>query len=214
MTVLSLVSIPPLSPPSCMQSPPEQEELKKGRGQLTLSSPPTLAAHKWFLFMKQRFPGIAGSICSSYDAPANATLSEWLDYYPDNWVTRTLLGSRYLYGKDLPLGEAELQQAKNRLEAFTTVLVLEELDLGLRVLGEVLGWEEREGEETEMAAGAPQANVARGGRTDSTRELDDLTWQKAASTIRLDLEVYEHARALFARQAERLGLANATDLAR
>ncbi|QDZ25091.1 hypothetical protein HOP50_15g76370 [Chloropicon primus] len=156
-----------------------------------------VSAHKWWQFMTERFPGSLGSICSTYSAPTNSTLSVWIDYYPDNWVTRSLLGQRKLHNYHKPLTLEDLERAKNRLEAFAAVLVLEEYDLSLKVVEELFGWSNR-GTRTEV-------NVSPGGRSDSNRELDDLTRQKVASTIQLDLQLYQHAHDLFWKQASQLG---------
>lgn len=161
-----------------------------------------VSAHKWWRFMAQRFPGAgaAASICSAYVAPANATLSEWIDYYPDNWVTRSLLGAHYLYNFKTPLTLMDLERAKNRVDAFSAVLILEEYDLSMRVVRALFEWSEKTG------ASEVAANVSPAGRSDGLRDLDDLTRQKVGSRIQLDLLLYQYAHRVFLRHANQLGL--------
>ena len=157
-----------------------------------------VSAYKWWKFMVDRFPGTRGSICSTYTAPANATLSEWIDYYPDNWVTRSLLGAHYLYNFKSPLGWWDLQGAMNRLESFSAVLILEEYETSMLLMQELFGW-------SKTGSGV-EVNVSPGGRSNSGEELDDLTRLKISKTIQHDLPLYEFAHSLFWRHARQLGV--------
>jgi hypothetical protein len=157
-----------------------------------------VSAYKWWKFMKSRFPGTSGAICSAYEAPANATLSEWIDYYPDNWLTRSLVGSHALYNhKHQAVSSNDLEAAKNRLGAFSSVLILEEYDTSMLVLQRLFGW-------TQDTGGYLAVNVSPSGRSNSAEELDDLTRQKIAGTIHLDLQLYNFALNLFKQQVDQM----------
>ena len=165
-----------------------------------------VSAYKWWKFMKSRFPGTSGAICSAYDAPENATLSEWIDYYPDNWMTRSLLGSHSLYNhKYQALSWGDLQGAKNRLGAFSAVLILEEYETSMLVMQRMFGW-------TQDTEGYLAVNVSPTGRSNSAEDLDDLTREKIGRTIHLDLQLYNFALSLFLEQVDQLKIPRPADL--
>ena len=85
-----------------------------------------LSAYKWWRFMKVRFPQAKAAMCQAYDddaiagGGANATFEGWLLAYPDNWMTRALLGSHFLYNHaSLPLRLEHLRRAQMRLQVRT-----------------------------------------------------------------------------------------------
>ncbi len=120
---------------------------------------------------------------------------------------------RNSYNHKVPLrGEADLQSAKNRLGAFSAVLILEEFDTSMGLMHALFGWQERRGgggEGGSEGGRATEANVSPGGRTNSAEELDDLTRAKVSRTIQYDLRLYEFAHALFWQHARQVGLAPA-----
>lgn len=132
--------------------------------------------------------------------PANATLIEWLEASPDNWMTRELLGRTALYSwRRRPLTAADLAAAQARLHLFSAVLILEQPASSMAAMRALFGWREtgwdahRAGSRLAGAAAAAQLAPA---------ELETLRRRNE-----WDLRLYEYARRLHAAQAAERGWA-------
>jgi hypothetical protein len=55
----------------------------------------TLSAFRWWVRMVRRFPATP-AVCGAYSCAANATLGDWLDCQPDNWMVRRQLARQPL----------------------------------------------------------------------------------------------------------------------
>ena len=113
-----------------------------------------LSSYRWWQFMARPgggWPAELWSECRAYVAPANASLAAWLEAYPDNWVTRELVGRSALYGaygssllegggQRRPLGQADLHLAKQRLHYFAAVLLLEDWPGSMALMQQLFGW--------------------------------------------------------------------------
>jgi len=68
------------------------------------------------------------------------TLLNWINHVPDNWMTRQICG-RYCFG--VPRGQLNIShvtRARDMLENFDAVLVVEALDESISLLKHALGW--------------------------------------------------------------------------
>ena len=134
--------------------------------------------------------------CRAYSAPANATLAQWLEQYPDNWMTRTFVGWEALYGRR-PLAEADLLVAQQRLHYFAAVLLLEQPGSSMRLMQKVFGW--RQVGWAEHRAGSQHGS-------DAAAELEAPLLQRLRQRNELDLRLYQYAERLHAQQLQREGL--------
>lgn len=105
----------------------------------------TLSSYKWWKFMVQAMPH-SPTECRAYAAPTNASLEQWLDTYPDNWMTREFAGMDVLYkktqqGKPKPLFQEDILRAKQRLHYFAVVLILEKWKNSMMLMKNVFGWD-------------------------------------------------------------------------
>lgn len=144
-------------------------------------------------------PNLLAAECQAYSAPANATIEEWVTlHYPDNWMTRELLGRSALYGwRRRHLQEADLKAAQARLHLFSAVLLLEAPDSSLALLRRRFGWRH--------ADGAAWAAARTGSRADSRAEGELAGQPEVLAALRrrnaLDERLYEYAARLHAAQA-------------
>ena len=147
--------------------------------------------------------------CRAYNAPPNATLGQWLAAYPSSWMTRELVGRTALYrgGGHLPLTHADLRLAQQRLHYFAAVLLLERPESSMRLLQAAFGW--REVGWSKHRAGSRLS----GGNSTAAAELAAAgVLQEVQRRHALDLELYEYAEALHAKQLHSWGLAASADI--
>jgi len=177
-----------------------------------------LSSYKWWKFMVHRFPANTGSICSTYkvvddqgNTNYNASLWEWVQSYPDNWVTRSLLGARYLYNHSKhPLKPSHVVEAKNRLQAFSAVLVLEEFERSMELMERVFEWPNVDkhkarnvnpggpsSAEDELKRGLAMHNGSDGG----PRLIEEILERNL-----YDMEVYEYGKKLFWQHLDQLNI--------
>ena len=134
--------------------------------------------------------------CRAYSAPANATLAQWVELYPDNWMTRTCVGREALYG-GRPLTEADLVVAQQRMHYFAAVLLLGQPGSSMRLMQRVLGW--RQVGWAEHRAGSQHGS-------DASAELEAPLLQRLRQRNDMDLRLYQYAERLHAQQLQREGL--------
>lgn len=125
--------------------------------------------------------------CHAYQAPPNATLEAWLNSYPDNWMTRELVGLRSLYPPHRPLTAADLHLAKQRLHLFSAVLLLERPESSMALMRRLFGWQDTRW--TEERAGSRHSSNA-------TAELEGPVLQRILRLNQLDERLYEYAEVL------------------
>lgn len=105
----------------------------------------TLSAYHWWQYMMEVMPE-APTECDLYTIPdKNVSLKEWLQAYPDNWMTREFAGISTLFYKDkkevvFDLSEADLMKAKQRLHYFSAILLVEKPVSSQLLLERVFGW--------------------------------------------------------------------------
>ena len=161
----------------------------------------TLSAYKWFRRLGSQFPGINPAICRAYSVGAAASLEEWLEAYPADWMTRTMLGQAWLQEHaERTITAEDFEVAKRRLEGFESVLVSDSLLEGMEVLEAVFGLT---GLRTGMAGAERSgsgANVARGGRTNAREELRPEVLQKLERNNMWDSQLHAHGTRLFQAQ--------------
>lgn len=157
----------------------------------------TLSSYRWWEFLAQRFkdkPKVRTALCGAYEAPpVGATLQEWLRVYPDNWMVRTLCGRSVLMDSTVTITEEHLKAAKARLNQFSIVMVLEEMENSMSLLASSLGWKN-------VDARALQSNVM--SNTSAREELasqPDLLHVLQAKN-EMDLKLYRYGLELFHRQ--------------
>lgn len=141
-------------------------------------------------------PALPAAECRAYSAPPNATLAQWLDAYPDNWMTRTFVGREALYGRR-PLTEADLLVAQQRLHYCAALLLLEQPGSSMRLMQRVFGWRQV-GWEGHRAGSQHGSNAA--------AELEAPLLQRLRQRNELDLQLYQYAERLHAEQVQREGL--------
>ena len=105
-----------------------------------------LSSYHWWQYMMDAMPE-APTECEAYWVPYNSSLEQWLQQYPDNWVTREFAGMSALYDRDsygrmVPLRVADVQRAKQRLHYFAAVLIMEKQETSQFLLENVFGWRE------------------------------------------------------------------------
>lgn len=143
-----------------------------------------------------RKPRWCAAECRAYSAPASASLEQWLEAYPANWMTRELVGRTALYQRR-KLTEADLLLAKRRLHYFAAVLLLEAPRSSMALMQRLFGWREV-GWEAARAGSRHDSNA--------TAELPPQLLQRLRQRNQLDMRLYDYAVALHAAQLLRAGL--------
>ena len=149
-----------------------------------------LSSYRWWQFMLTAMPH-SPTECRAYWAPANATFQHWLRRYPDNWMTRELAGTSALYKRDLkglpaPLTTTEVERAKQRLNYFAAVLVMERMDSSQQLLKGRFGW--KDVDLMGHRAGSTRNSSA---EVELAMQPEVLTQLREAN--KYDLELYEYA---------------------
>ena len=164
----------------------------------------TLSAYKWFGRLGSQFPGINPSICRAYSiegAAGSVSLEDWLEAYPSDWMTRTMLGQSWVqeHAKKA-IGASEFEAAKRRLELFNAVLISESLEEGMEVLEELFGLTGLSRAISRTSRSGAGANVSKGGRTNAQEELAPEILDRLRQKNVWDQKLYEHAQMLFETQ--------------
>ena len=187
---------------------PDSLDLDLGYPMVTALRDPvdrTLSAYKWFKRLGSQFPGINPSICRAYfieGAAGSVSLEDWLETYPSDWMTRTMLGQRWVqeHAKKA-IGASEFEVAKRRLEVYNAVLLSESLEEGMEVLEELFGLSGLSRAISRTSRSGSGANVSRGGRTNAQEELAPEILNKLKQKNVWDQRLYEHAQMLFQSQS-------------
>lgn len=144
----------------------------------------------------------AAAECHAYSAPRNASLEEWIEAFPDNWVTRELLGRSVLYDwRRRPLALSDLVAAQIRLHAFAAVLLLERPGSSMALMQRAFGWKHVGWDE--RRAGSKRDSHAEA-------ELPPPLLERLRQRHALDLRLYEYAQTLHAAQAQAWGVDSGT----
>lgn len=132
--------------------------------------------------------------CHAYAVPPNATLEEWAQHSPDNWVTRELVGRSALYDwRRRPLTPADLDTAKRRLHAFAAVLLLERPASSMALLRARFGWTQL-GWDEHRAGSRAESNAA--------AELAPAAMARLRARHEWDLQLHAYAQALHEAQVQ------------
>lgn len=165
----------------------------------------TLSSFHWWGALKEAWGADSRltRICQCYAAPHNATLDEWIEAFPSDFQTRSLLGRRYLYSR-APLTAEDFADAVERLRYFSAVLLLERFDESLELLRRRLGW--RGVGDGDEAPSQVRAGSRRGTRAED--ELQDRPHLLARLMERhvWDRALYDEAVRLFERQLHEEGV--------
>mmetsp|Transcript_13089 Transcript_13089/g.47770 ORF Transcript_13089/g.47770 Transcript_13089/m.47770 type:complete len:515 (+) Transcript_13089:1092-2636(+) len=148
--------------------------------------------------------------CHLYEQRANASLVEWLEAYPDNFMTRAFCGGSVMYDvPHLQLNESHLECAKRRLATFAPILILERPER-LQLMQESLGWRTRDVWQNAMLTpGGSDPRQTKPGDVESSSALASLTEEELKMlrrTHQLDMRLYKYATDLFEQQLEFYGI--------
>lgn len=157
----------------------------------------TLSSYRWWQFLADRFrdkPKVRTALCDAYQSPdPDASLHDWLEVYPDNWMVRVLCGRSVLMDKSIIITEMHLKAAKARLNQFSLVMVLEEMESSMTLLSSTLGWADVDAEALRAnVMSNTSARIALANEPDLLKEL--------TSKNEMDLELYKYGQELFRRQ--------------
>lgn len=157
----------------------------------------TLSSYRWWQFLADRFrdkPKVRTALCDAYQSPhPDASLQEWLEVYPDNWMVRVLCGRAVLMDKSIRITEKHLTAAKARLNQFSLVMVLEDMESSMKLLSSTLDWADVDAEA--LRANVMSNSSARIALADEPEILEELV-----SRNKMDLELYKYGQELFRRQ--------------
>jgi len=149
-----------------------------------------LSSFRWFQYMTQAMPH-SPTECHAYQAPANATLQEWLHMYPDNWMTRELAGTKVLFRRDAhgfpaPLTSEDLATAKQRLRMFSAVLIMERWDSSMKLMEQLFHWKD-----------VDYIGHRAGSRRDTAAEVELVGQPEVLKILRdrnrMDIDLYQYA---------------------
>jgi hypothetical protein len=147
-----------------------------------------LSSYQWFRFMITAMPH-SPTECRAYYAPSNATFEEWLDWYPDNWMTRELAGNEALYrknsqGRPGALTADDILKAKQRLHYFAAILIMERPEESELLLKNLFGWKV-------VDLDSHRAGSIR--NSSAEKELDSAVFQKVYAMNTHDIDIYNYA---------------------
>jgi hypothetical protein len=148
-----------------------------------------LSAYRWWQFMATAMPHSPSECHAYWVTPTNATFQQWLNVYPDNWMTRELAGNEALYRKDAqgrpgPLTPADVLKAKQRLHYFAAVLIMERPEESQLLLENVFGWKD-------VDLDGNRAGSIR--NSSAGKELSGKVFQRLKELNKYDAEIYEYA---------------------
>eukprot|EP01138_Halocafeteria_seosinensis_P014735 gb/GECG01015042.1/.p1 GENE.gb/GECG01015042.1/~~gb/GECG01015042.1/.p1 ORF type:complete len:401 (+),score=38.40 gb/GECG01015042.1/:1-1203(+) len=117
--------------------------------------------------------------------------ADWVTHQPDNYLLRVICGESC---KSIPRGQlnhTHLEFAKERLERFSAVLILENLDDGLAIMQRRFGWKTGTAKPINRGKSPDKGELQ---QTARRKEFSDLvTW---------DMELYAYGRYLSERQVQ------------
>ncbi|KAG7666663.1 hypothetical protein NADE_003538 [Nannochloris sp. 'desiccata'] len=159
-----------------------------------------LSSYRWWQFMSKAMPH-SPSECRAYWAPPNATFNQWLDWYPDNWMTRELAGNEALYRKDAqgrpgPLTAADVLKAKQRLHYFAAILIMERPEESQVLLKNVFGWRDVD------LDGHRAGSVRNSSAAEEVAAQTPKVFQQLQAMNKYDIEIYNYAVELHKAQVD------------
>ncbi|CAG9461558.1 unnamed protein product [Pedinophyceae sp. YPF-701] len=174
----------------------------------------TLSAYHWWKSMVAKFGPYNAPICHSFWAPQNSTLESWLEVFPDNWQTRTMLGKEWLLGAARrEIGDEDLRNAVWRLHLFDGVLLVEDVEGSSALLRSRFGWDPAGIGGVSAERPEELFEIFRHGSRRDSNAADELRGSKAADQMRrlheYDEQLYAYASRLHCRQLSQDGIDSA-----